>query len=111
MINAWKNTSAGNDAFCAVAFANSSASEFSLLGIWQNEKPMKCFYILLTAAKYLINFGSFVVNSFLTWPTMTGESDFIMHLRTQSALSFRRPKSIASYLAVLLVVSNSSLAA
>ena len=105
------NMSAGKGAFCAAAFASYSASRFSPLGMCRKEKPAKCFSILLTAARYLISSGSFTVNSFSTCPTTTWESDLIMHLRTPSALSFRKPNNTASYSAMLLVVRNSSLAA
>ena len=109
--SSWYNMSAGIGVLCAATFANSSASMFSLLGMRRKVKAAKCFSILCTAAKYLISSGSFAVNSFLTCPTITCESDLTIHLLTPRALSFHNPRSTTSYLAMLLVVRNSSLVA
>ena len=91
----------------ATAFASSSASTFSALGIYYKVNPWNLCSIALTMAKYLTNSGSCAMYSFLTCPAMIWESVFASNVFAPSALALLRP----SYSIVLFVALNSNLAA
>ena len=95
---------------CAAAFASSSASLFSDLGIGLVVIPRKKPLILWTMSKYFCSLGSLALKLFSMWPEMTWELVFIIACLAESAQSFDRARMIASYSTILLVLLNSSLA-
>jgi len=60
----------------ATAFASSSASTFSALGIYYKVNPWNLCSIALTMARYLTSSGSRAMYFFLTCPAMIWESVF-----------------------------------
>ena len=86
-----------------MAFASSSASLFSNLGIGLVVIPRKNPSILRTVSKYFCNLGSLALKLFSMWPEMTWESVLITAHLAESTWSFDRAMMIASYSALLFV--------
>ena len=95
----------------ATAFASSSASAFSALGIYCRVNPWNLCSRALTVAKYLTNSDSCAIYSFLTCPAMTWESVFASNVYAPSAFALLRPSMRPSYSAIIFVALNSNLAA
>ena len=94
----------------AAAFASSSASTFSAVGIYFRVNPWNLRSRALTVARYLINSGSHAMYSFSTCPAMTWESIFASNVFALSAFALLRPNIRPSYYAILFVSFNSNLA-
>ena len=86
-----------------MAFASSSASLFSDLGIGLVVIPRKNPSILRTVSKYFCNSGSLALMLFSLWPEITWESVLITARLAESTQSFDRAGMIASYSMLLFV--------
>ena len=95
----------------AAAFASSSASAFSALGMYYRVNPWNLRSRTLTMAKYLASSGSRAMYSFSTCPVMTWESVFANNIFAPSAFALLRPSIRPSYSAIIFVALNSNLAA
>ena len=93
-----------------MAFASSSASLFSDLGIGLVVIPKKKPSILWTVCRYLCSSGSLALKFFSMWPQMTWESVLMTAHLVESAQSFDRARMSALYSTLLFVHCNSSLA-
>ena len=94
----------------AAAFANSSTSAFSALGIYFRVNPWNLHSSALTVAKYFTSFGSLAEYSFSTGLATIWESVFARIVLAPSAFALLSPSMRPSYSAMLFVALNASLA-
>jgi hypothetical protein len=104
----FKKTFEGNGSPCAADLASRSACSFSPCGIFLTENPSKEASSLQTVSRYFSSFGSLVLQLLSTWTEITWESILRTALLIPIAFNFRRPKSKASYSAILFVQLKSS---